>query len=241
MSCRAAATSAARSSIDSALAFDHPQQAIRIAGDLSVAHLRRELHCGVGGCARAIEVAARDPHLHDVHFDLHTQADVSKVAHELDGFAIRQLGLVPPLGVGVHHAEVVERDADVAHETHGTVVGETRLIELQRSREIAADVGDDTEVLGGDRRELGVPSADCALARVVVEPNGLVELTLLPSEHAEHVDRVADGEAIVPRLGGRDRGSHAIFGRGVIRVGEMAAGDPAKERCCGGKLIAARE
>jgi hypothetical protein len=167
-----------------ALALDYAKQAICIAGDLRIAHLRRELHGGVCGVASAGEVATCDPHLDDIDLDLHPQRDVPKVAHELDGFSIGQLGFVPPLRVGVHHAEVVERDADVAHETHRAVVGEAGLVELERSREVAADVRDDAKVLCGDRGELGVTSADGALACVVVEANGLVELALLPPEHA---------------------------------------------------------
>ena len=217
-----------------------PMRRYASPGTCASPDLRRELHRGVGRRARAHEVAARDPHLDDVHLDLHAQRDVAKVAHELDRLAIGELRLVPPLGVGVHHAEVVERDAHVALQAHRAIVGEARLVELQRAREVAANVRDDAEVLRGDRGELGVAGADGAFARVVVELDRFVELALLPAKHAEHVDRVADGDVVAPRFGGRDRGGHAVFGRRVIRVGEVTAGDPAEDRRRGRQLVAGR-
>ena len=80
-----------------------------------------------------------------------------------------------------------------------------------------------------------------ALSRVVIESYGLVELTLLPAKHAEHVDGVADGDVIAPRFGRRDRGRHAVFGGPVVCLGEVATGDPAKDGGRGGQLVATRE
>ena len=74
-------------SIDSACVRSPPSRAITpiswyaSPGMCASPSCRCEGHRGVGGVARARNVAARHPHLGDVHLDLHAERDVAEVAH----------------------------------------------------------------------------------------------------------------------------------------------------------------
>ncbi len=77
---------------------------------------------------------------------------------------------------------------------------ERDIVMMQRFGEVAADGGDDAEVLRGHAREHAVAGDQGGVARLEIERLGAVEITASPMDDRLDIDRVAFARRIAAGL-----------------------------------------
>jgi hypothetical protein len=211
------------------LARDHTVALVRLPQCVRVLRLLRQGHREVARLPSATVLAAGDPVRGAVDLEQHPRWQIAKDLADLDRLVVCTFAGFPPLHARVQHPDVVQRRADVLGQAKGPVIRQACLVVTEGFLEIAADVGDDAEVLRCHRGELCLTRVARVVAGLQVELFSLVELPEPEVRDRLDVHRVADAGFVAASVRYGEGRLEAVK-RGVeIRIELVGEADPPQQ------------